>query len=166
MKIDLKKLLSGDEISVNIDCKLQFPNMMYSDYNAISGDVDVKGSVYSKADVLYFDAFVSFMFKGVCDRCVDDIHRSMAFDIKKILVEELQDDNETELYLLVKNSVLNLDEVIEEEMLLFFPSKLLCKEDCKGLCSKCGKNLNDGNCNCKADVDPRFEALLQLLDEE
>lgn len=44
------------------------------------------------------------------------------------------------------------------------PTKMLCKPDCKGLCCKCGKNLNDGPCDCQKDVDPRLEALLQLLD--
>ena len=45
------------------------------------------------------------------------------------------------------------------------PSKFLCDDDCKGLCPKCGANLNEGPCECKKDIDPRFEALLSLLDE-
>ena len=53
---------------------------------------------------------------------------------------------------------------MREELLLFFPTKMLCKPDCKGLCCKCGKNLNDGPCDCQKDVDPRLESLLQLLD--
>ena len=59
-----------------------------------------------------------------------------------------------------------MDEFITEEVNLFLPSKILCKPDCKGLCYKCGKNLNLGDCGCKKDVDPRMEALLQLLDEQ
>ena len=62
------------------------------------------------------------------------------------------------------DSALDLSDLLREELLLFFPTKMLCKPDCKGLCCKCGKNLNDGPCDCQKDVDPRLESLLQLLD--
>jgi uncharacterized protein len=61
---------------------------------------------------------------------------------------------------------LNLDELVEEDVNLALPTKYLCKDDCKGLCSSCGKNLNNGQCDCKAPIDPRMEALLQLLEDE
>ena len=60
---------------------------------------------------------------------------------------------------------LNLDDLLETEFILDMPTKFLCREDCKGVCPKCGKNLNDGECDCRPDVDPRFAALAQLLDK-
>ena len=51
----------------------------------------------------------------------------------------------------------------EEDVVLNLPSKVLCKDDCKGLCPQCGKNLNDGPCDCKEPVDPRLAGLLELL---
>ena len=59
--------------------------------------------------------------------------------------------------------VLDLDALAEEDVVLNLPSKVLCKEDCKGLCPQCGKNLNDGPCDCKEPVDPRLAGLLDLL---
>jgi len=44
-------------------------------------------------------------------------------------------------------------------------SKLLCKPDCKGLCCRCGKNLNRESCTCQKELDPRFAALKQLLEK-
>ncbi|MFZ5800931.1 MAG: YceD family protein [Candidatus Omnitrophota bacterium] len=44
---------------------------------------------------------------------------------------------------------LYLDDDLRQEIILSYPIKLLCKDTCKGLCPKCGKNLNKGNCNCK-----------------
>jgi uncharacterized protein len=76
------------------------------------------------------------------------------------------ESGENDAFLEVPNMRLNLDELVEEDVNLALPSKYLCDEDCKGLCMKCGKNLNDGQCNCKKDVDPRFAALLSLLDED
>jgi uncharacterized protein len=44
-------------------------------------------------------------------------------------------------------------------------TKFLCREDCKGLCARCGKNLNLGPCGCGKEIDPRFAVLEQLLDK-
>jgi uncharacterized protein len=58
---------------------------------------------------------------------------------------------------------IDLSEVIREQMILAIPEVVLCKEDCEGLCDKCGKNLNLLNCKCKEDeIDPRWAALKNL----
>ena len=59
---------------------------------------------------------------------------------------------------------LDLSQLALEDVFLSLPSKLLCKEDCKGICPQCGKNLNEGPCGCKKEVDPRLAALLDFLD--
>jgi uncharacterized protein len=47
-----------------------------------------------------------------------------------------------------------------------FPSRFLCSDDCKGLCQRCGKNLNEGACNCgKDEIDPRLAPLKKILEE-
>ena len=71
---------------------------------------------------------------------------------------EDQDD-----YIVLPDLVLELDALAEEDLVLNLPSKVLCQEDCKGLCPTCGKNLNDGPCDCKEPVDPRLAGLLDLL---
>ncbi len=59
---------------------------------------------------------------------------------------------------------LNVDELINNELLLNWPMKILCKEDCKGICKVCGKNLNDGACGCDDFVpDPRMAAIKDLF---
>ena len=90
----------------------------------------------------------------------------MSFETNKVFVTHFENDKDFEDYIVIDDASLNLDEFVREEILLFLPNKILCKENCKGLCPKCGKNLNDGKCDCKKDVDPRMEVLLQLLNEE
>lgn len=98
-------------------------------------------------------------------RCAEPIQKPMSLSLHKILVEDLQNrEDADDEYVLVQDSALDLSDLLREELLLFFPTKMLCKPDCKGLCCKCGKNLNDGPCDCQKDVDPRLESLLQLLD--
>ena len=61
---------------------------------------------------------------------------------------------------------LGVEDFVREDIFLALPTKFLCREDCKGLCPQCGKNLNDGSCSCKKPVDPRLAVLQQLLDKE
>ena len=67
---------------------------------------------------------------------------------------------------------INLDNMIEsarivrEELLLHMELTVLCKEDCKGLCPKCGHDLNEGDCGCdRREIDPRLQKLTQLFQE-
>mgnify|MGYP001091754997 FL=1 len=67
----------------------------------------------------------------------------------------------------ILQSVLDLEELARTDILLELPTKVLCSEDCKGLCSQCGKNLNEGECSCeKKQIDPRLAILSQLLDQD
>lgn len=168
MKIDVSNLFNGDTKPIKIDYTLNLEDLVYSTYNPIKNGAKIKGSVYAKAGVVFLDVKVSFKFFGFCDRCAEEIIKDMDFPVKKILVSRLANDSDADFdkYVIVPSGVLDLDEFITEEVNLFLPSKILCKPDCKGLCYKCGKNLNLGDCGCKKDVDPRMEALLQLLDEQ
>ena len=59
----------------------------------------------------------------------------------------------------------DLDEILNAAFVLNMDSQLLCREDCKGLCSRCGKDLNEGPCGCKQEIDPRLAVLAQLLEK-
>lgn len=166
MKIDLTDLFNGAVSKKDIDYRLDLSNLIFSTYNPIKNDVVVKGSLFSKADVVYLDVDISFDFFGFCDRCAEDVKKNFGFKVKRIVVERLENENDDDDYIVVKNRELDLDELVSEEVSLSLPSKILCKDDCKGLCPKCGTNLNVKKCDCKSDVDPRMAALLQLLDEE
>jgi uncharacterized protein len=68
------------------------------------------------------------------------------------------------VYFIDEGGWLNLRQPLREQILLAMPIHLLCRPDCKGLCSQCGQNLNDGPCGCDADnIDPRLAALNALL---
>ncbi len=167
MQLDFTKLLNFDHEVVNIDTHITFDDFYYSTYQPLKNGVDVKGKAYCKADVVYLDITVQFDFFGVCDRCAEDFEREYSFDIHRIVVEQLQnEDDDFEEFVVVENCKLDLDDFVYQEIQLFLPQKMLCSEECQGICPKCGKNLNDGPCDCKKDVDPRMAALLQLLDEE
>lgn len=166
MKIDLNNLFNGSENEIKINHLFDLSDLIYSTYAPIKDGVAVKGRLFSKADVVYLDVNISFKFSGFCDRCAEKLQKDFSFDVKKIVVEKLQNEKDDDDYIVVKNRVLDLEELVNEEVSLNLPSKILCREDCKGLCAQCGANLNVSKCDCKKDVDPRLSALLQLLDEE
>ena len=85
--------------------------------------------------------------------------------IDVVLVTELaNEENEDEWVFPLEGDSADLDDIVRTVFVLNLDSKLLCKEDCKGICEKCGKNLNEGECGCpKREIDPRLSALADLL---
>ena len=84
-----------------------------------------------------------------------------------MLVREIEDeDTADEWTFLLKEDKADLDEILTTAFVLNMDSKLLCRPDCKGLCCRCGKNLNDGPCGCRPEVDPRLAVLGQLLKDK
>ena len=65
----------------------------------------------------------------------------------------LEKEEDSGEYIQVDDYKLDLDELIRTDILLELPTKFLCKEDCKGLCPTCGKNLNEGACDCQTASD-------------
>jgi uncharacterized protein len=71
-------------------------------------------------------------------------------------------------YVILQNGMLDIDDSVREALILTFPMRLLCDEDCLGLCPKCGKPRREGECGCTTkEVDPRWAVLASLkFDEE
>ena len=166
MKINLTNLLNQAENNKKFSYSLDMCDLSYCGYNPIKTPVKVDGKIFSKADIVCLDMKIQYTFDGQCDRCAEDVKKDFTINVNKIIVEELQNEDDDENYIVVNNQELNVDDLVREEVALNLPSKILCTEDCKGICQKCGANLNVNECNCKPDVDPRMSALLQLLDEE
>ena len=69
-------------------------------------------------------------------------------------------------YVMIRDGKLDVDEALREELLMCFPMRLLCDEDCPGLCPKCGKPKKEGDCGCpEKEIDPRLAVLKNWLDK-
>ena len=123
--------------------------------------ISVRGEVTNRAGVVTLSVQVSFPLRVACDRCLEEFTRQYDYTFTHTLVRQLQD--EWQDYILVEDGMLDLEELILSDILLELPTKLLCKEDCKGLCPHCGCNLNHQSCDCnKAYHDPRWDVLNTL----
>ena len=120
------------------------------------------GKVINRAGILTLTANVDAECKCVCARCLREFQLPLHMQITAYLTEETDDETQTDSYI-IQNDEVYLDEVIISEMLLDIDERILCREDCAGLCSKCGFDLNDGICDCKDEIDPRLAKLAELL---
>lgn len=103
-----------------------------------------------------------------CDRCLDNFDQPISTSYSVCYVYNKVDGERfstEELQVISPDTVsLDLTEDIRQMILLSIPLKLLCSEDCKGLCSQCGANWNHRSCDCKQDEkDPRWQGLQDLL---
>ena len=163
MRLNLTKLFSEDGKILPFDYAMDLSSVELNGVHPFVSPVRVKGSVCSRDGFPVLDAEVSFDFSIPCDRCAERIDRRYHYSFSHILVKSPQDTNE-DGYIEVKNDTLDLDELLREDILLELPTKFLCREDCRGLCPACGKNLNEGPCGCGAsEGDPRMQILRNLL---
>ncbi len=164
MLLKLKSLFLGETNCLPIDCTLDFSRVEWNGGYPFQEPVKVKGQITLSADVVTLKATVYYRYDGTCDRCMGDIHREQQMTMEHILVVSLNHE-ENDSFVLLENYQLPLDDLVEENLILDQPSKILCSEDCRGLCPQCGKDLNQDSCNCRVDtVDPRLAVLQQLLD--
>ncbi len=111
---------------------------------------------------------VQLTFILSCDRCLKDVDYIFDLSFANEVVSPdytERDTEEDDFSQLMQGYHLNVDELINNEILLNWPMKVLCKADCKGICKVCGKNLNDGDCGCDDFVpDPRMAAIKNLFE--
>lgn len=101
-----------------------------------------------------------------CDRCLKDVDTVVSLDFEREVYapELLEDDDMREDQHFVTDYELDVEALLREELQMAWPSKILCDEDCKGICKKCGCNLNDGKCECDDFVpDIRFANLMDIF---
>ncbi len=164
MILELEPIFNIEGLTSEFDYEIDLSSEEVSGTKPFTTPVRVKGKVGNKAGIVELDAVASFMLDVCCDRCAEPLDYPVEIGINHTLVTNLNDEDNDEL-LLVNELRFNLDELVTDDIFLDFPSRFLCDEDCKGLCQKCGKNLNEGPCDCKKDIDPRLAALAQLLED-
>ncbi len=166
MRLGLAKIMDCPGASVNFSASVDLSDLRYGTSFPVSEPVLASGTVRNTAGVLVMTGMITTTIHGTCDRCAADFDRDEEIPIDVVLVTELSnEENEDEWVFPLEGDSADLEDIIRTVFVLNMDSKLLCREDCKGMCCRCGKNLNDGPCNCQKELDPRFAALRQLLDK-
>ena len=164
MRLDLKNIIHVPEASKSFQFQMDLSELEFYGKHLITRPVQVEGSVTNHAGALVLEGSASSLLDLVCDRCGKEYSREKVVELDCLLAAELEDEEHDEIYLLDGNEV-DLDEVAGTAFILAMDTKNLCSDNCKGLCAKCGADLNNGPCGCRPEVDPRLAALAQLLDD-
>ena len=166
MMLGLSKIIETPGASVPFSTEVDLSDLCYGVSYPVTEPVAAEGMVRNTAGVLVMTGAIRTTIHGTCDRCASDFDRDIEFPIDVVLVTELaNEENEDEWVFPLEGDSADLDDIVRTVFVLNLDSKLLCKEDCKGMCCRCGKNLNDGPCSCQKELDPRFAALKQLLEK-
>lgn len=118
----------------------------------------------NKAKVSGYAEITQLMY---CDRCLKEIPVKIVLDFSRTVAAPDVDDSEIldDSDLGVMNGYqIDIEVLVYNELLMNQPEKVLCKPDCKGICKKCGKDLNEGECGCDTFVpDPRMAVLQDIF---
>ena len=166
MLLGLSKIIDCPGASVPFETSVDLSDLRYGTSYPVTEPVLASGVVRNTAGVLVMTGSIQTCIHGICDRCANPFDREINFPIDVVLVTELaNEENEDEWVFPLEGDSADLEDIVRTVFVLNLDSMLLCKDDCKGLCCRCGKNLNDGPCNCQKELDPRFAALKQLLEK-
>ena len=163
MILDLKRIFVTDNSSLPLDFELDLSELEFSKAHPLKKPIAVCGNVENRAGVVSLKVKCIGEYDADCDRCGEPCVKPFEIEVDRIVVESLSGEDTGE-YIIADGYKLDIDEVASAEVVLGLPAKHLCSEDCKGVCPRCGKDLNQGLCSCEKEVDPRLAALKQLLD--
>lgn len=123
-----------------------------------------EGVIANDAGVLTVRGTVTVALRCICDRCAREFEKRVSLPITTPLAVGERDGENPDYYPL-DGDTLDIDDLLESGYILNMDTRFLCREDCKGLCPRCGADLNDGPCGCGRELDPRLAVLEQLLDD-
>ena len=166
MRLGLSQIIDRPGESISYSAVVDLSDLQYGTSFPVTEPVKASGTVRNTAGVLVMKGTITTCIHGICDRCAAEFDREMELPIDAVLVTELaNEENEDEWVFTLEGDSADLDDIIRTIFVLNMDSKLLCSDDCKGLCCGCGKNLNFEACSCEKEIDPRLAALKQLLNK-
>jgi uncharacterized protein len=165
MRLNLRDIINIPGASVTFDYEPDLSEVTYDSVSAVKPGSRGKVAVKHSAGVLKFSADVEGDTICTCARCLKEFENPVHQHIETLLSDGERDDDDPDVYLL-KGDEVDVDEIIFTDFILSMDQRLLCREDCKGLCPKCGADLNNGPCTCKSEIDPRLAALRQFTVDE
>ncbi len=137
----------------------------------LTAPATVNGKVRLAGNEVFVNGHVDTRAQVECDRCLKPIELPVSadFELEYITGSEYESTavaelTEAEMSVAVfDGEAIDVDEIVKEQILLAVPTRMLCREDCKGICPECGVDRNTGECNCETkEIDPRWAALKNL----
>lgn len=165
MLLNVKPILHTPGKRMDFQFSMDLSDLEFAGRYPVTQPVEVTGQVRNTADVLELELTARTTLDAVCDRCGKAFPQEKEVTYQCLLAEELQNEDNDEIVLL-EDGQADVGDLARTAFILGMDSKTLCSEDCKGLCPRCGADLNLGPCSCQKEVDPRLAVLTKLLEND
>ena len=166
MLLDLKPLFAGSRDFLSVDFRVDLSELEFLGVKPLKTPVAINGKIVSRAGIVESQLNCEVEYTAPCDRCGEEHTERYSLPICRTIVTGLENEENDEIAV-APDMQLDLEDFCYADIVMSLPTKFLCKENCKGLCPECGKNLNEGGCNCtNKEIDPRLSVLADLLKEE
>jgi uncharacterized protein len=171
MQIDLSKVLARDDERIEVRCELETDTVDFG-----SETFPIRKKELFSLEIVHLNRHRitirgnTKVTAGIpCDRCLREVPVDfvLVFD-RDVDLGNLSEkpEEEQEVRSFLKENILDVDAFAMNEILVAWPSKTLCSAACRGICKKCGKNLNEGECGCdQTELDPRMAAIRDIFYE-
>ena len=170
MIIDISKVVKSinKEVSEEVSIEMNSFESRLGDFPILQKSPVVLHIKNQENKTLFIAGSVDITVGIPCGRCLEEVPTQICFDIdKKLVIEDntlIDDEMEENDYLI--GLELDVEKLFYAEILVNWPMKVLCKEDCEGICNVCGMNLNKGTCDCqRTELDPRMAAIQDIFNK-
>ena len=161
--LDLKKLIEGSTDSARFDVTAEAAGVSG---DVVSGSARAAGEVTYHSGLLLLEGTLKPKLRAVCGRCGKEFDYCEPVPLYAKITDKVADSADEDDYLIMSDQAVDIEELIRTTLVLELPTRFLCRADCKGLCPKCGADLNEGECGCDlSERDRRWDALLNYFDE-
>ena len=148
MQLDLKKLFESGDQPLNFQYDLDLTDLEQGGEKPFGTPVALKGRVVNRAGIVTLTYSADVAYSTKCARCLEPIQDAMHMEFTHTVVRQLNQESDDD-YIVVPNGLLDMDELATDDISLELPIRVVCSEDCKGLCPVCGVNLNKETCDCE-----------------
>lgn len=174
MNLNISRLTRGLEQRQDLKLQVKFESIVFHNMEyKLASPVDINGSISRVGNDLKIKANIVFKYNDNCARCLKKLEEKLSYDIDTLLIRENFADevseSESDVFF-YEGEELDIYELLIHSLEFIMPAKVLCSEQCKGICPHCGVDLNLDTCDCENEkeneahnIDPRFAKLQELL---
>ncbi|KZL94450.1 YceD family protein [Clostridium magnum] len=164
MKLDVSELLKRERAVKELHLEVNEESFYDgSETVQLLEPIKLDGTITKSGDILTLNCAIHAVLELTCSRCLQKFGYSVDMTIEEEFTNN-EKANKDEDIIFIDSDTIDITEVIENNIILTLPIKRLCKEDCKGLCQRCGTNFNLSTCQCENDdIDPRLAKLKDMF---
>ena len=165
--IDISPILEGSADKIDFSFEFGVPDEAAWDGVEFPEPVRVEGKVTDTGGYIRLECRADVRYQALCARCMRPVGGVLPLEWEKdVAAAGTLMNEDTDDYVIAENGRVELIAPLAEQIILEFPSRVLCSPDCKGLCPRCGADLNEGKCSCpEKEIDPRLAILAKIRDQ-